>query len=70
MRGFILQLRPYVTYNVSNIIQQSEFTVRDLFLETYGKDVIDKYANKPDDLQETPEELLEKSKYSKGKTNL
>ena len=62
---FLLQLKPYVTYNLKQVIVQSEFTAKDLFESTYGDDVVQKYLNNKLDIDKAnPEELLEKSSFT------
>ena len=62
---FLLQLKPYVTYDVKKVIVQSEFTAKDLFESTYGDEVLQKYLNRKLDINKAePEELLEKSPFT------
>ena len=62
---FLFQLKPYVTYNLKEVIVQSEFTAQDLFDSTYGDEVVQQYQkNKLDVDKAAPEELLEKSSFA------
>ncbi len=65
MFSFSLQLKPYVPYNIQDEVVQKELTAQALFNLTYGREVVDKYRNKPDALEGVdPKELVDQSESS------